>query len=295
MKITANKRDEALRRKAEYDARMDAYTKDRDERSRKHREADYAITGPIKESIEKDLEQFDLLNFQVDASKGYNWAKRDEIAPEYYVEVRIRCNDWHRGDNDALGWSFEVKIDKDGNVVKETGSWSGLQATTPEQINSLKQTVAAIELLNSYDWKEIILKDFPDYEQFYEGAIEQPEHQNMNQAITEGTLEDLIGEPAIVKIYGWGEDFRSRYYWAYMVGQTEKQWRMRLIDNYVISALQQDEFEDDQERNTYRESVKRVVTSDESWRTVRARKSSISITDIENPEIIYLSELGVNI
>ena len=290
MKITAGKREDILRRKAEYQAKLEEYEKDRDERGRRHREADYAIIEPVKKKIEQDLSHFDLLKFQIDLSKGYNWEYEKNGGDEHYIEVRIRCNDWSRDDNDALRWNFDVKLDRDGKVLKETGSWSGLQATTVEQLNSLKQTVEAIELLNSYDWEHIIKAKFPDFKQFYEGSLDRPEKPDTFNELTQATMEELIGADSLVKINGWGEEFTARYYWAHVVGQTEKQWRLQIIPNYVIEAIKRDSFDDPEDKQRYIDSVKRTVTDD--W-TVRARKSSIRLSDVDNPEIVTFEELGI--
>ena len=61
-------------------------------------------------------------------------------------------------DNDdvALSWKYEVRLNSDGEVTRETASWSGLKATNSTQLDSLKETVRILEILDSMNWASLL-------------------------------------------------------------------------------------------------------------------------------------------
>lgn len=99
--------------------------------------------------VHADIDRYDALNFDIRASIGRQ------------IIVDVYCNE-RFGLSDALRWRFKVVFDKaTQTVTKETSSWSGLQATTDEQLESLQQTVDALKQLNSMPWYDIILSSMP--------------------------------------------------------------------------------------------------------------------------------------
>lgn len=84
-----------------------------------------------------------------------------ETVPSSY-EVYVYAN-WNRShDADvALCWEWRVKLDANGNIRKDSGSWSGLNAITIDQINDLKESVRVLTILNTIDWQEIFEDNTP--------------------------------------------------------------------------------------------------------------------------------------
>lgn len=286
MKITATKREEVLKKRAENQARWDEYQSDQNERRRRLYVAEHDVMAPLKAQLEEDLSRFNLLEFDVNVSRGFNW--RSEEGKDF-IEVRIRCNENTKfQDTSALSWSYDVSLDEKGEVRRETSSWSGLKACTAEQIDSLKQTVAALEELNSYDWKSLISVKFPEYKEFYDGAMERPDSVDYRESIAQATMEDMLGQDAIIKINGWGENYTSRYYYAKVIGQTANQWKLQLVSNYTVDMLASNKFKDEETRRAYERSLLDSLDESKSWNTVRARKINIHPVEDENGEpIIY--------
>lgn len=295
MKITAGKRDEMLKRRAEHQAKWDEYNKDHEERSSRYYQAQRNVFAPIKEKLEKDLAQFDLLDFDISVDRGWSW-NRDTNSEYEFAQVRIRCNENRKFDEDgsALSWSYDVGVGKDGEVSRETSSWSGLKACTANQIASLKQTVAALELLNSYDWKTTIQVTLPEYKEFFDGGVPRPDNINYTSDIRQATIEDMIGQDALIKINGWGESFTNRYYYAKVLGQTDRQWRLAIVSSYLVDALIKDDFETPEDKERYVKSLSQSLDTSDRWNIVRARKDNIiPIEEDGEPIIVMLSDLGL--
>ena len=73
------------------------------------------------------------------------------------ISCKIQGNDRNLFDTGkALTWEYTASVDKEGNVQTETSSWSGLQATTREQLDSLRETLRVLEVINQIDWASIL-------------------------------------------------------------------------------------------------------------------------------------------
>ena len=228
MKITATKKEDILRRKAEYDAEMEAYNQDSEARYQRFREAEYALTDPIQRKLESDLAKFDALTFQVSVDFAFGDNPR----------VRILCNEYNKFDDSvALAWSYDAEISKKtGEVKRETSSWSGMKATTAAQIESLKQSVAALEYLLGVDWESLLNIDRPDWQQFMEGALKRPKQQNFDAELLEAELSELVGTNTLIKVQNWEETNsrwrRDRY--IQIERETPAQYVVHYISAYVV-------------------------------------------------------------
>ena len=117
-----------------------------------------SVTEPIQREIESYLNRFSALDFNVRVQEnGYEYGS---------IEVYVGCNENRVTDHtSALSWSYYVRL-KNGQIYKETSSWSGLNACTPVQMESLEQTVEAIKYLNSVDWDSIVNHPIPEFENY---------------------------------------------------------------------------------------------------------------------------------
>lgn len=267
MKITCSRRDDVLKHKAEYDSAYEEYRQDNESRSRAYRVAKDEAMEPIKAKLESKLARFTALDVQVDVDQGFS--RRDYTATNT-VDVRIKVNDRnHFDENSALSWSYNVSIN-DGEVVKESSSWSGLKACTEAQMESLRQTVRALEWLNSVDWAEMLVADFPERDSFYEGALEAPDRRNFNDELQYATISDLLGTNKFIKVNNFeSSPYRGRYIWLNPISETASQWKVRLISDWTMAN--KDQYANNIGEDAYEQ---------------RVRKSSIHIPNIDNPEII---------
>lgn len=88
----------------------------------------------------------------------------------------------------------------DGELKKETGSWSGLQACTIDQIENLKQCVGALEDLNNIDWKSLLNVPEINRDDFYnyERENEAPEYDYDTELKLE-LLRDILGQDKAIE------------------------------------------------------------------------------------------------
>lgn len=234
MKIIATRKEDILRRKAEYDTKVAEYEADQQTRRRNYRQAENAVTEPVRQFLYDTLAQFDLLDFEIDVHQNFRALSRDSG-----LNVSIRCNERDKfADTSALSWNYDCYIEEDGEVKKESGSWSGLKATTAAQLDSLKQTVAALELLNSLDWYEILNKEMPKYSDYFDGGVERPERVDFNKELQEAEIEDVIGQNVLVRVGGISEYGRTPV-WARFIKETPTQYQIEIIEDRTKKRLEE--------------------------------------------------------
>lgn len=190
MKITSSRRDDIIKERDAYDSDYTAKLNQRDEEWKQYRKAEYGIMNPIAEEIKSTLSRFDALEFDVEVDRSWGDGLR----------CRIQCNENTKFEDDsALSWSYSATIGKDGEVKKESSSWSGLKATTPEQMNSLIQTVEALKVINDIDWTTKLGVTLPEPSEFVQtempNAADRPDFENL---VLVEDLRDMIGQAKFV-------------------------------------------------------------------------------------------------
>lgn len=104
-------------------------------------------------------------------------------------------------DEQALNWRWNVTLSDEGEIEKESGSWSGLSATTPEQIDNLKESVRIIEILNNLDWGKILNVELPRYRDYVKTEV--PERENFEKQLLEADVEDAAEQGLLIKGHGY--------------------------------------------------------------------------------------------
>lgn len=141
-------------------------------------------------------------------------------------------------DNVALAWDYTVEYKfGDSDFTKETGSWSGLKATTDAQIKWLEQSIEAIKYLNSLDWKTLLNpEDLPTYDEY----VTEPEpsrnsRPNFEAQEFNAKLDSFVGKDILIKgtsspngfvqegIDGWYKIYRETPKF-YKVGFVSDSW-----------------------------------------------------------------------
>ena len=200
MKITATKLDDLLRQRDEYDADMKKYDAAAEESLQrlhlKEREEKDKLEKIISDLIGPSTLQLEI---RVDA---YGSSLFDDA-----WSVRVRANEGTKfNDAVALAWNWQVSLNREGEVVKDSGSWSGLKAITPEQIADLEESVRIIKLLNGLDWPTILRHPKPKYDDYYDkesATIYQDKRKarpDFEHQIMDSRLEELIGQNIAIKL-----------------------------------------------------------------------------------------------
>lgn len=153
MKITASKRDDILKQREEYDAKRAAIKQKEDEADEAFRRADIAAAKAVEKAVSDMIGNTTL---QIDVRADASWRSFTSDEPSSW-KITVSANDRDHFDKArALSWHWEVDVDKQGNLVKDSGSWSGLRAVTAEQLADLEESVRILKLLNNADWSEIL-------------------------------------------------------------------------------------------------------------------------------------------
>lgn len=230
-KITADKREDILKRKAEYEAKLAEYEADRDERDRKFDTAEYDVMNPIKERLESDLSVFNLLQFVVRVERYYRGKG---------VRVSIQCDEDRNEDSVALAWSYDVSLTKDGEVKRESSSWSGMSAVTPEQVASLKQTVEAVEYLLNLDWASLLDVTLPEYSDYYAGALPEPKRENFDAELREAELERYIGTDTLILVNNFeSSGYHGKEVYVRIIRETPSQYICNIFHPYELSSFEE--------------------------------------------------------
>ncbi len=236
MKIYASRRDDLIAERDAYDAETAKYQSKVDEGEERWHQDTRAIEESVKAEVERAIGETSL-EIEVFARAGW----------EVGYEVTVRANESRKFDEGtALAWNWEAKIDREGNLVKDSGSWSGLKVVTPEQIADLEESVRVMKVLNSLDWEHILKRANPKYSDYVsredQAAVRDrtKNRRDYDREIFEEDLKEAIQSGAWIKMKGRPE---TEYYrgslrgdfWCKISSMSEKQVKCIItssLDNY---------------------------------------------------------------
>lgn len=264
MKITASKRtinagrrEDIMRERDAWDSNRDQLQKQHDEEYRQFNLAREDVMAPVRQELERGMAKFDKLqtNISVDTRFGRRRSGREGLT------VRVQVNENNKfADDVALSWDMDIYLDDEGNPVKQTSSWSGMKATTAAQLESLRQTLGALEYLNSINWVDLLDRALPNWEDYLHTTVPS-DRPNFEQQLMEVDLEDALGGDNAVKCYNWeSSGLRGQYVWVQLIRETPSGYTGRV---YYGSSTE----------DQVRAWLKRTVENDYS--TQRIRKTTI--------------------
>lgn len=260
IKVNEDKRSDVLARKAAWQKDYDAQKAEHDKQYRDYRMAQKAIGDAIADEIKKAIGNI----------PNYLDIRAEEHFMGYTVRVQYAEHAVH-ADDKALSWSYYATLSEKGELKKETNSWSGLQATTIEQLNDLKESVRILEILNNMDWERILKKainDSPNYRDYV--TTSEPTSVNWGNELILATIEDAIGQNILIK--GDGERGGTIYY--QIVGETPKRFTVKSFSAYSVERVK-DGFDEayktladyvDSTKYTYQISKDKLISLVSNWR-----------------------------
>lgn len=150
--IAADRQDIARRRQAamdEYDSQKSQFESEYESYKSQRR----MFIGSMKNAVRDSLGDYaNDLNIDIDESYGENnWS------------VTIKNGDDPFKEGQALTWTVKVRLGENGEIIFETSSWSGLKATTINEIEDLRRTVDILDKIQHIDWKFIVDRIGPKY------------------------------------------------------------------------------------------------------------------------------------
>lgn len=201
MKIYAGRREDILKQKADYEADRSARQARYDEQYSNYRNAKKGFFDGIEDIIRSAIGPTSL-NLRIDVDHMYGEGLRVTISDE----------DDKFNDDKALAWSYRAYVDKDGNVQRESSSWSGLHAVTEAALDNLKEIVRVLDKIQHIDWDNILKQAGPNYEDYVTES--NPEYErnapDFDFQLRELDVEDAIGKNVAIRgIDGSGKHYRS--------------------------------------------------------------------------------------
>ena len=215
---------------AEYDKQQAVY----DDQKRNYNKVLYDVGKELEEEIKRAIGST-TLNLRIDVRPYAGFATDS-------YEVHIDSNESNKfSDNVALSWNWEVYLSSDGTIKKDSGSWSGLRATTVEQLDDLEETLRVLKVLNKLDWSGILSSanaKRPNWNDYVTaGSPSRRDRPDFETQIKQATIEDVIGKDVLIKGRGDGKNYSPNYaVWYYIIGETGKQYKVVPIGNNSINV-----------------------------------------------------------
>lgn len=240
MKITASRLDDLREEKRKYEEANALHGKKIREEEAAFREAQYKVTSGVKEDLERNIPHFQELGLECRVDTEYHRSGT-------VITVKVDLDDSHSRENIALRWDFNVKLDRDtGDVIKQTGSWSGLKAVTEDQLDELQNSLDALKYLNRVDWKTVLNKELPKYEDYRKTLGPVPGYENgapdFDKEILAEELNESVGQPIGFRCRPFGEVNRwSRDKYVFIVKVTPARYQVGLVDAYSFDNASEEE------------------------------------------------------
>lgn len=214
--IMMSRKDEILRRKQVYE-----------EARKQHKQEEEAWSNSVDSTLES-------LSQLVRDKIGTTSLRLNIYADMKYSVMSIQVNNGDNpNDDQALNWRWSVTLDKAGNIIKDSGSWSGLSAITQHQIDNLKESVRILEILNNIDWSDVLNVELPRYEEYVKTAV--PDREDFEGEMMQEDIIDAMEQDKLLK--GHGYKFytpRSTVFYK-ILRETPKQYEVQEISELNIS------------------------------------------------------------
>ena len=172
----------------------------------------------------------DALNIRMDSRYGEG------------LQVHIDNGDDPFKEGQALSWEVDVNLDSDGNVKFDTGSWSGLNATDESHITDLRRTVEILDILQHMDWKSILDKVVPKWEDYVKTP--KPYDPSKQFAIEDAMdrLSESIGQTILFKGLN---PMEGKYdsMWYKITSEGPKTYGAKYLSPYYVDGASSSEIE----------------------------------------------------
>lgn len=223
MKITCTKRDDILKRKSEYEADRSSRQSKYDAQYRKYLEEDGRREEKIRNDVIGAIGETSL-DLEIRVSGRF----------EHKYEISVSDEKDKFNEDKALSWDWKVYLDKNGDVKKESSSWSGMNAVTAKNLSNLKEIVRVLEILNNIDFKMLLEEIRPPRYQDYV-TEKNPKYEtapDFDRELMEADIEDCIGTRK--GILGTGSKFYRGNVYHFIQRETLSSYNMWDIPAYYV-------------------------------------------------------------
>ena len=188
MKIFANRRKDILKLKQdwelEHNAKFDEYKQDLQMISDEY----YRITKPIEDDLNQIIgANTSSLSTYITVYRGYRGS----------LEIRLRFSE-HDFSDDAFSWIYSISLNKIGKVTQTIYSWSNIDVAS---IDVLLETAETIKRIESINWRELVNKPRPSYEDLHKENIAKygEDVPDFDQMLIEADVSEVVNQPILLK------------------------------------------------------------------------------------------------
>lgn len=284
--IKASRLEDIERQEQEYEAKLAPYRQKADEQQSAYRNAAKNVRDRIETNILNAIGDT-TLDLEVRAEQRWN---------EGEYEVRISANDRNHSDpKRALSWHWEAKLE-DGEVKYDSGSWSGLKATTPEQLDDLQESLRILRKLQTIDWASTLKIDPEEikYDKFVDRENARTLHDlerskpDFKQMKKEAQLADLVGTNKVILVDGLSDsNYRSGYFRGYLqlVSENPGSYNVRMFSKYDVETVADPNRES---YDTYKQYVTRQLESGATYRKLKKNVLQSIVSPIDIVDLDFL-------
>ena len=230
--IRASRKDDLIREQQQWKMRHDARQVLYNEQEGRYDKArwdwkDYVV-DLIKKQFSSYIDKLPYLEINVDDG----W-RRTEVRFKYadYLGKSDRANV-------SLRWSYTIYLTENGQIEKETNSWSGFEAVTPEQVDDLMNSANFLKAIVDFDWAPLLNEakaSVPKYSQYVgiRNPNSDPDYRDpgYDKMIKEAEIEDALDSDMWIKIDSdWGTGR-----WVYIISETPKFYTYTSIGDREIT------------------------------------------------------------
>lgn len=258
--VTAARRDDIIRRRDEYDAAAARNKAKEQDSSRRFRNAQDEVFTAVENEIRQQLgDRAGNLIIRVESRWGHGLS----------VNIGNSSGGPRRDPTASLTWSWSAYLNQEGEVAKESSSWSGLEATTMDQIADLKVCVDQLEAINTMDWKALLDRSLPEWKDYMVTDLEDiGPRPNFDQELMEADIEDIVGQNVLVKM-GQGRNYRGAVYFQ-ILRDSGSQYAVKEVPASYVDQVNQGK-----PINTMNGTVNTVADLVENYgTTIRVRKTN---------------------
>lgn len=234
--IRETRRDDIIKSRDEWDKQFELDNAAYDSQWDDYNDAEYQICEKVKNEILKSLGGLRDDRLKIDVS-----------LTSHFGNANVRFRFGAPFDKvTSLCWDATISIDKDGQVKKETGSYSGLEAYTPELIKDLKKSTNIIECIMDMDWETILgnaQKDKPKYDDYIKTTRpSRKDRPDFETQLIQTSIEDIIGTTTLISCSAPpSSNYRAGTCGVcQIVGETPQTYRVRFVTNYNLAEIKKD-------------------------------------------------------
>ena len=242
MRIISSRLDDVRLEKEEYERDYAEKKAAYDEQRAAYTRATRAVLSNIESALLQQIQSRTSQNVKVKAERGYSFRNPNESL----IEVRVYAEDsgW------PLRWTWYASVDPvTGEVVKDSNSYSGIDATTPENIQMLKESLDVMDyLVNDVDWNTLLHTQLPSGKDYF--TMKEPEQRNFAKQEKEALIADCIGQPIVVKCTVEGDKYTDKK-WIQFLGQSASFYTIITIAGGTRSAEEVAERYEELRKYTY--------------------------------------------